>query len=168
MGYRDPNDPDVSVAQTLTAGAAVNVKVQKYVGLNLNLTWADQLKGEAEATAEVLSTGCRRCLAPLGLEQNCFRGNLASGSALKDRPSVRSAESSISTRWDAFVEDTEPGNLCHCYAWKPVFESTYGLRCEYLLAERDGAIVGILPLVVIAGLFAGKRLVSLPFLDRAA
>ncbi len=74
MGYRDPNDPDVSVAQTLTAGAAVNVKVQKYVGLNLNLTWADQLKGEAEATAEYFRLGAAVVWHPLGWSKIASEG----------------------------------------------------------------------------------------------
>lgn len=80
--------------------------------------------------------------------------------------SIRTAGSEMSTRWDAYVDGAEPGELCFRFAWKPVFESTYGLPCKYLFAERDGNLVGILPLVVVAGLFSGKRLVSLPFLDR--
>ena len=47
-----------------------------------------------------------------------------------------------------------------------MFEATYGLECKYLVAENEDQIVGILPLVEIAGLFSGRRWVSLPFLDR--
>ena len=80
--------------------------------------------------------------------------------------SVGTATSEWSTRWDDFVEVSEPGDLCRRYSWKSVFESTYGLPCEYLFAEQDGSLVGILPLVEVAGIFTGKRLVSLPFLDQ--
>ena len=66
IGHRDPNDPDVPVAQTLTTGGGVNIKVHRYVGLGLNFTWADQLKGEAEAGAEYFRAGASVVWHPFG------------------------------------------------------------------------------------------------------
>ncbi len=85
---------------------------------------------------------------------------------MKGQIAIGAAGSELAARWDDFVEASGQGYLCHRFSWKSVFESTYGLRGEYLYAERDGVLLGVLPLIEVAGLFSGRRLVSLPFLDQ--
>ena len=66
MGYRDPNDPEVVVVQTLTTTAAINVKAHRFLGLNFHLTWADQIKGEDEAGTDFLRVGASLSWQPFG------------------------------------------------------------------------------------------------------
>ena len=66
LGNRDPNDPDVVVVQSLTASAGINVKAHKYLGLNFHATWAEQLKGEAEAGTDFLRLGVTLAWHPFG------------------------------------------------------------------------------------------------------
>jgi FemAB-related protein (PEP-CTERM system-associated) len=76
---------------------------------------------------------------------------------------VRPASDADAARWDAFVERSPEASFFHRYGWKSVIESVFGHRTYPLLAERDGAIVGILPLGEVRSLFFGRSLVSLPF-----
>ncbi len=55
----------------------------------------------------------------------------------------------------------------HLFAWKKAMESAYGLRTEYLMAESDNTIVGVLPLAVIKVPFFSSCAVSLPYCDAA-
>jgi hypothetical protein len=36
----------------------------------------------------------------------------------------------------------------HSWAWRSIFEDVFGHRTVYLAARRDGAVVGVLPLVL--------------------
>jgi FemAB-related protein (PEP-CTERM system-associated) len=79
----------------------------------------------------------------------------------------RQASAGDAEAWDAFVASRPDANLGHFWRWKDVFERAYRKRCLYLVAEQDETWVGVLPLVYMRGPLAGRRLVSLPFLDRA-
>lgn len=65
--------------------------------------------------------------------------------------------------WDAFVRSTPGGSPFHLIAWKRAIESTFGHRAHYLMAERDGALEGVLPLFEVRGLLGGRGLVSVPY-----
>lgn len=79
---------------------------------------------------------------------------------------VRSATSEDRLAWDAFVSEHSGANVCHLFAWKEVFERAYAKQCHYLVVSDDEAWRGVLPMVAIRSPFSGRRLVSLPFLDR--
>lgn len=69
--------------------------------------------------------------------------------------------------WDPFV-DAHPGaSAYHAWAWRAIFERSFGYRSWYLLAvdERTGETTGVLPLYLVTSPF-GKRLVAVPFRDR--
>lgn len=69
--------------------------------------------------------------------------------------------------WDQFV-DAHPGaSAYHSWAWRAIFERSFGYRSWYLLAvdERTGETTGALPLYLVTSPF-GKRLVAVPFRDR--
>lgn len=55
--------------------------------------------------------------------------------------------------------------MCHQYSWREVIERAYGHRTYYLMAERGGAAVGILPLVLVRRPWLGSSLTSMPFMD---
>lgn len=66
-------------------------------------------------------------------------------------------------RWDAFVTRCPEASFFHRVGWKQVLERAFGHRCHYLLAERDGDILGVLPLAQVRSPLFGNHLVSTPF-----
>ena len=76
---------------------------------------------------------------------------------------VRAATSSDSARWDAFVATCPEATFFHRFAWREIYESIFNHRTHYLLAERAGEVVGILPIVEMRSLLFGHSLSSLPF-----
>ncbi|HVE51184.1 MAG TPA: FemAB family XrtA/PEP-CTERM system-associated protein [Casimicrobiaceae bacterium] len=78
-------------------------------------------------------------------------------------PSVREFRSEDAPRWDAFVERCAKATFFHRIAWRTILEEEFRHRTHYLVAERDGAIVGVLPLAEVKSRWFGHALVSLPF-----
>ena len=76
---------------------------------------------------------------------------------------VRQAAGTDLARWDAFVERCPEATFFHKAGWKEVMDSVFRHRTFYLFAERDGAIVGVLPLAQVKSVLFGHALVSLPF-----
>jgi FemAB-related protein (PEP-CTERM system-associated) len=66
--------------------------------------------------------------------------------------------------WDAFVRSADGWTPFHLMAWRTVMTRVFGHDTVYLAARRDGALVGVLPLVRVKGLF-GHFLVSMPFVN---
>jgi FemAB-related protein (PEP-CTERM system-associated) len=66
-------------------------------------------------------------------------------------------------KWDAFVEACPEATFFHRAGWKTVIEKAFGHRTHYLLAERNGIIVAVLPLTEIKSLLFGHSLVSNAF-----
>ncbi len=66
-------------------------------------------------------------------------------------------------RWDDFVQRCPDATFFHRSGWKEILESCFGHRTHYLLAERGGEVVGVLPLAEVKSLLFGHALVSLPF-----
>ena len=65
--------------------------------------------------------------------------------------------------WDAFVAAHPLGTFFHRAAWRGVIEQAFGHRTHYLMAERDGAVTGVLPLARVKSLLFGATLISVPF-----
>ena len=76
---------------------------------------------------------------------------------------IRPATENDAARWDAYVLAHPQGSFFHRYGWKRLIESTYRYPGHYLLAERDGALCGVLPLGEIKHLLFGHSLISVPF-----
>ena len=66
--------------------------------------------------------------------------------------------------WDAFVAAHPNGTFLHRAAWAPLLEQAFRHATHYLLAEQDGAVVGILPLARVKTRLFGDSLISSPFL----
>ena len=65
--------------------------------------------------------------------------------------------------WDAFVAAHPQGSFFHQAAWRTVMSRGFGHRTHYLMAERGGELVGVLPLAHLRTRLFGNTLVSLPF-----
>lgn len=76
---------------------------------------------------------------------------------------VRGLETGDETRWDAFVTAAQDGTFFHLSGWRQVIEETFAHRTYYLLAERDGAITGVLPLTLVKTRLFGSSLISNAF-----
>lgn len=76
---------------------------------------------------------------------------------------VRSLELEDLKRWDAYVMTHPDATFFHRAGWRRVIEGAFGHRTHYLLAERDGDLVGVLPLAEIKSRLFGHSLGSLPF-----
>jgi FemAB-related protein (PEP-CTERM system-associated) len=71
-------------------------------------------------------------------------------------------------RWDAFVRRSATTTFYHLSAWIRVLRETYGYRVHCLMDEApDGAVYGVLPLMVTGNALLGRKLLSLPFSDSA-
>jgi serine/alanine adding enzyme len=67
--------------------------------------------------------------------------------------------------WDAYVARHPLGTVDHLWGWRAVFRQVFGHESEYLVARRDGTIVGVLPLVLFKSRLFGRSIVSLPMLN---
>ena len=76
---------------------------------------------------------------------------------------IRTAEDSDARAWDAFVMNLPEATFFHRFGWRRVLRQAFGHRTHFLLAERDGAIEGVLPLAEIKSLLFGHALIASPF-----
>jgi FemAB-related protein (PEP-CTERM system-associated) len=76
---------------------------------------------------------------------------------------VRPFEDGDARRWDNFVLNCAPATFFHLSGWKRVIERAFGHQTRYLLAEREGAVTGVLPLTHIRSLLFGSALISNAF-----
>jgi FemAB-related protein (PEP-CTERM system-associated) len=67
------------------------------------------------------------------------------------------------TAWDDFVAGHPDATFFHQSAWRHVIARAFGHRTHYIIAERDGAVVGVLPLAHVKSALFGQTLISVPF-----
>lgn len=67
---------------------------------------------------------------------------------------------SVSSRWDAYVETCPDGTFFHRAGWKRVIEQSFQQECFSLAVERDGALVGVLPLAFFRSRMFGRTLIA--------
>ncbi len=79
------------------------------------------------------------------------------------RTEVREADVEDEVRIEAFAHTHPDATPFHLPAWSRAVERGCGQRAHTLIAERDGAIVGILPLTASVSPLFGKALVSAGF-----
>ena len=76
---------------------------------------------------------------------------------------IRSLDAGMAPAWDRFVADMPAGTFFHRAAWAGVFRDAFGHTPHYAVAEQDGAITGVLPLVHVKTMLFGNSLMSSPF-----
>ena len=75
----------------------------------------------------------------------------------------RPLDAATEPAWDAFVQEAQGGTFFHRAGWQRVIQQAFGHATHYAFAERDGAIVGVLPLAHIRTRLFGNTLISTPF-----
>ena len=65
--------------------------------------------------------------------------------------------------WDDFIREHPDATFFHQAAWRRVIARAFGHATHFILAERDGRVVGVLPLVHTRSLLFGRALVSVAF-----
>lgn len=76
---------------------------------------------------------------------------------------IRSMTDADARRWDAFVIERPEGSFFHLSGWRRAIEQGFGHPCHYLMAEEDGKIAGVLPLVHLKSRLFANSLVSTAF-----
>jgi FemAB-related protein (PEP-CTERM system-associated) len=82
-------------------------------------------------------------------------------------PSVRPYVEGDRAAWIHFVQSCADASFFHRIEWRELLEQVFRHRTHYLVAERAGRIVGVLPLAEVKSLLFGHALVSLPFAAHA-
>ena len=82
---------------------------------------------------------------------------------IRSSPAVREASIADDARIEAFVRAQSGATPFHLPAWSRAVERGCGQRAHPLIAERGGAIVGVLPLTAMRSTLFGKALVSTGF-----
>ena len=77
--------------------------------------------------------------------------------------SVRPATDADRIAWNAYVLRDPEATFFHRIEWRDVLERAFGHRSHYLLAEREGRVVGVLPLAEVKSALFGHSLISTPF-----
>jgi FemAB-related protein (PEP-CTERM system-associated) len=72
-------------------------------------------------------------------------------------------DASAVARWDAFVMTCPQATFFHRAGWQKVIHEVFRHKTFFLQAERNGQILGVLPLAQIKSLLFGHSLVGLPF-----
>lgn len=78
---------------------------------------------------------------------------------------VRLAASPDQQKWDTYVASHSAASPYHLFAWKQAIEEAYGHKSYYLLAEKDGEVAGVLPIVHFRLPLLLNEFNSLPFCD---
>ncbi|WP_119418793.1 FemAB family XrtA/PEP-CTERM system-associated protein [Desertibaculum subflavum] len=76
---------------------------------------------------------------------------------------IRAASEADAARWDGFVEAAPDATFFHRFGWREVVANSFGHATHYLIAERGGAVVGVLPLVHQKTMLFGNGLISTAF-----
>jgi FemAB-related protein (PEP-CTERM system-associated) len=76
---------------------------------------------------------------------------------------IRPARDEDAPAWDAFVSATSDATFFHRFGWRGIFRDILRLDPHYLVAEKGGAITGVLPLVHQKSPLFGNGLIAAPF-----
>ncbi len=80
-----------------------------------------------------------------------------------DIKKLQAGDAATEERWDAFVIGCAQATFFHRAGWQRVLLGVFKHETHFLYAERDGQILGVLPLVHVNSFLFGRALVSLPF-----
>ncbi len=79
-------------------------------------------------------------------------------------PAVRAIDdAATSARWGDYVARATDGSFFHHPDWCACVAATFGHRPRHLCATRGDEIVGVLPLMEVNSLLAGRMLISVPY-----
>ncbi len=78
---------------------------------------------------------------------------------------IKIAENADKQLWDSYVLAHPEGTAYQLYAWGKAVERAYGYHPRYIMAELDGKICGVMPLIDFRIPLLGRQLISLPYCD---
>lgn len=78
---------------------------------------------------------------------------------------IREATDADTTAWDNYLSENPAGSFYHLYRWREIVRQEFRHRTDYRLAELDGRIAGVLPLVLVSSRLFGRILCSVPFMN---
>ncbi len=78
---------------------------------------------------------------------------------------VRLATYADQAPWDDYVLKQPRGTAYQLFAWRKAVEDAYAFKGQYLMAEDDTGLCGILPLIDFRVPLLGRTLISLPYCD---
>ncbi len=81
--------------------------------------------------------------------------------------SIRALERYPDPDWNRFVDQHPEGQLFHLSDWGAVYAELSWLKPCFLAAERQGSLVGVMPLAEVRWGWRGKALVSAPYCVQA-
>ena len=70
--------------------------------------------------------------------------------------------------WDDCVKEWPAAGFFHHSSWMRALSDVYGHTPKPMVFRRDGALVGLIPMVEVNSPFTGRRGVALPFADECA
>ncbi len=76
---------------------------------------------------------------------------------------IRTAGAADAAAWDAYVRAAPSATFFHRFGWSRVAKEAYGYDACYLMAERGGALCGVLPLIDVRSPLMGRNLISTAF-----
>ncbi|MCM8738611.1 FemAB family PEP-CTERM system-associated protein [Azospirillum sp. A1-3] len=82
---------------------------------------------------------------------------------MSERIDIQLLEQSGEAAWDAFVSRSADATFFHRAGWRRVIQQAYGHRSHYLMAQRGGEVVGVLPLIHVKSRLFGDGLISTAF-----
>ncbi len=74
-------------------------------------------------------------------------------------------EESNAMEWDGYVSRHSSSSMYHQFAWRRLIERVFRHESRYLIARRNGLVVGVLPIIRLKSTLFGDYLVSLPFFN---
>jgi FemAB-related protein (PEP-CTERM system-associated) len=77
--------------------------------------------------------------------------------------SARAFRDGDADAWERYVKASPEATFFHRLGWREILEEVFRHRTHYLVAERNGALCGVLPLAQVKSRLFGHSLVSLPF-----
>src|SRR4030095_4839335 len=90
---------------------------------------------------------------------------LAASSSTAGEAHLTVSDQIDATEWDQYVESHPEGSIDHLWRWRDVVGRVFDHQSTYLVARREGAVTGVLPLVHFRSRLFGRFLVSVPFLN---
>ena len=68
--------------------------------------------------------------------------------------------------WNTYVASHPAASIYHRAEWRQLIKQTFGHECPYFLAQdRDGNVVGVLPLVHLHSRLFGNFMISMPYFN---
>lgn len=78
---------------------------------------------------------------------------------------IRDFDPAIAGKWDQFLASSPKATPFHSTAWIRAVRDTFHYENRSLYAEREGMILGVLPLFLVSNWIVGRCLISSPFAD---